>query len=237
MKNERGITLIALIITIIVMLILVAVTVTVALEGGLFDNAKEAVEKTEPQAIYEIIVSAMELDANGDIDIASTTTGAIATLSKEYDDANNQVREYPGFTGVIEVPGKYDTYYYEITKTYIRQIDKPTAPTIVWPELTPEQETEIKAAEDGYDYNVFEEGESSDGVVYDEGIVEYYTIVATDDVMIYTIKNDTENVKGWIVNIQYSDGDEDWAAYMRFHGGNVATMVRRISGLWNIKSC
>ncbi len=42
MKKQNGITLIALIITIIVMLILVGVTVNVALNGGLFDAAKQA---------------------------------------------------------------------------------------------------------------------------------------------------------------------------------------------------
>ena len=46
MKNKRnkGITLIALIITIIVMLILVGVTINVAMSGGLFTTAKEAKE-------------------------------------------------------------------------------------------------------------------------------------------------------------------------------------------------
>ena len=41
MKKQKGITLIALIITIIVMLILVGVTVTTAINGGLFKKAKE----------------------------------------------------------------------------------------------------------------------------------------------------------------------------------------------------
>ena len=41
MKNQKGITLIALIITIIVMLILVAVTISVVLNGGLFEKAED----------------------------------------------------------------------------------------------------------------------------------------------------------------------------------------------------
>ena len=44
MKNQNGITLIALIITIIVMLILVAVTVTTAVQSGLFNKAGEATQ-------------------------------------------------------------------------------------------------------------------------------------------------------------------------------------------------
>ena len=43
MKKEKGITLIALIITIIVMLILVAVTLTIALgDNGIIAKAREA---------------------------------------------------------------------------------------------------------------------------------------------------------------------------------------------------
>lgn len=46
MKSQKGITLIALVITIIVMLILVAVTITIAVNGGLFDYAKKAAVET-----------------------------------------------------------------------------------------------------------------------------------------------------------------------------------------------
>ena len=46
MKGQKGITLVALVITIIVMLILVGVSVTVALNGGLFNNAQNAVDQT-----------------------------------------------------------------------------------------------------------------------------------------------------------------------------------------------
>ena len=54
MKNEKGITLIALIITIIVMIILVAVTIAFATEGGIFKRAKEAVERTQTQVDNEV---------------------------------------------------------------------------------------------------------------------------------------------------------------------------------------
>lgn len=46
MRTEKGITLIALVITIIVMLILVAVTITMAINGELFKNAQDAGTKT-----------------------------------------------------------------------------------------------------------------------------------------------------------------------------------------------
>lgn len=59
MKNKRnkGITLIALIITIIVILILVGVTINVAMSGGLFTTAKEAKEKTQIEKEKEEIVA------------------------------------------------------------------------------------------------------------------------------------------------------------------------------------
>ncbi len=53
MKGQKGITLVALVITIIVMLILVGVSVTVALNGGLFDTAKDATTKTNDALVAE----------------------------------------------------------------------------------------------------------------------------------------------------------------------------------------
>ena len=47
LKNKKGITLIALVITIIVMLILVAVTISMAINGGLFDYAGKATGDTK----------------------------------------------------------------------------------------------------------------------------------------------------------------------------------------------
>ena len=55
MKKEenKGLTLIALVITIIVMLILIAVTVNIALNGGLFEITKDSSNKTSWQAEKE----------------------------------------------------------------------------------------------------------------------------------------------------------------------------------------
>ena len=55
-QSKSGITLIALIITIIVMLILVGVTVTVAINGGLFKSAKEGAEGTTIARVKEQIM-------------------------------------------------------------------------------------------------------------------------------------------------------------------------------------
>lgn len=53
MKGQKGITLVALVITIIVMLILVGVSVTVAINGGLFTKAKYGAENTQKAADAE----------------------------------------------------------------------------------------------------------------------------------------------------------------------------------------
>ncbi len=65
MKEQKGITLIALVITIIVMLILVAVSVTIALKGGLFDTAKKASNETKAARDNELNLS------NGQVTIDS----------------------------------------------------------------------------------------------------------------------------------------------------------------------
>ena len=65
-KEQKGITLIALIITIILMLILVGVTVTVALNGGLFITAKQGTDQTqietEKEQLLGIVMGAIGED-------------------------------------------------------------------------------------------------------------------------------------------------------------------------------
>lgn len=66
MKSQKGITLIALVITIIVMLILVGVTITMALNGNLFNYAKDATTRTN-----EAVQGEKEL-SNGTVNIDGT---------------------------------------------------------------------------------------------------------------------------------------------------------------------
>lgn len=76
MKEQKGITLIALVITIIVMLILVAVTITMAINGGLFEKAGDAAGKTnnalsEEQGIANGTVSVNGINGGAQSDINS----------------------------------------------------------------------------------------------------------------------------------------------------------------------
>ena len=69
LNKEKGITLIALIITIIVMLILVGVTINVALNGGLFEKAETATTETkkalEKEELMQIVLA--EYDVKSDV--------------------------------------------------------------------------------------------------------------------------------------------------------------------------
>ena len=54
LKEERGITLLALIITVVIMIILASVTISITLgEGGIINQAKEAAENTKDSAQRE----------------------------------------------------------------------------------------------------------------------------------------------------------------------------------------
>ena len=59
MKGQKGITLVALVITIIVMLILAGVTISIILNGGLFQQATEASDQTSNATVDDAITSAL----------------------------------------------------------------------------------------------------------------------------------------------------------------------------------
>ncbi len=66
MKDQKGITLVALVITIIVMLILVGVTITIAFNNGLFGKAREARDNTA------LAVNAEQSLADGNVSVNGT---------------------------------------------------------------------------------------------------------------------------------------------------------------------
>ena len=78
MKSQKGITLIALVITIIVMLILVAVTVTMAIQGGLFEKAGEATQKTN-----EAIEAENQL-GSGLVNVQGTSEKDLSNIANYY---------------------------------------------------------------------------------------------------------------------------------------------------------
>lgn len=91
-SDFKGITLIALIITIIVMLLLVGVTVTVAINGGLFTTAKKSSYQTEVRIIQEQLetVKAKIVAENkgmvpSDFEITMSNLGLSSKLEEKYE--------------------------------------------------------------------------------------------------------------------------------------------------------
>ena len=93
-KNQKGITLVALVITIIVMLILVAVSVTVAINGGLFTKAKEAGNEWEDKSTQEAAGNIVKVNVNG----TETTMNIDSTINTLKDRPKTQTpdSENPG---------------------------------------------------------------------------------------------------------------------------------------------
>jgi len=121
-QKQKGITLIALIITIIVMLILVGVTINVALNGGLFTKAEEATRATEKDAIYEQIVNNMEITDNGKIAVKETFDKVLSDFGADKITNINPATVDANTTEVtFNVTGKTGTYSYKISTTKIEK--------------------------------------------------------------------------------------------------------------------
>lgn len=135
MKNtrENGITLIALIITIIVMLILVGVTVRVALNGGLFDTAKEAATKTQYEADYETLQAGIIGALNKDLIIPDADT-----LQKNLPNEWNATKE-----GTIYVVTSSNKNEFKVNE-YGEIINEAETPTQEWWELRPGEAEEFE---------------------------------------------------------------------------------------------
>ena len=111
-KTQKGITLIALVITIIVMLILVGVTISMAINGGLFGYAKKAAKDTESQKQAEqelasgaVIVDGVKYDSMQDY-MDGIPTGAPKPIDKVGKDENgilkgNAIYTSDGKTAII----------------------------------------------------------------------------------------------------------------------------------------
>lgn len=121
-KCSKGITLIALIITIIVMMILVGVTVNIAIQGGLFRQAKDAVTKTEKQAILEQIIENTRWNNDGRVNVNQTLAKVVQQFGKDKVTPNTSEEGITEIT--IAVKGKKGTYNYKITTTEVNILEE-----------------------------------------------------------------------------------------------------------------
>ena len=168
LKGNKGITLIALIITIIVMMILVAVSVTVALNGGLFNTAKKAATETELKAEEEMLLSAVvgAIGADGKIEREKLNLpDGFTTTPEGIIESPNGNRFIVSENGEIAVVGY---------KTQITGLG--TGVTLVpYAELTGELKT---AADEGKIVAVLKE--TKDGIKYQAVIPAGFEVSTTD---------------------------------------------------------
>ena len=122
-NNSKGITLIALIITIIVMLILVAVTINVALNGGLFEQAKNAADRTQKEAEKEELMTVAfgTLDNKGNLNITETDMERALSQGWNVDDENT-ITDAKGETWYPCESPKGNTYYLNTKTGKIRDV-------------------------------------------------------------------------------------------------------------------
>ena len=94
-EGERGITLLALIITVVIMIILAAVTINITLNNGLINQAKQAGEDTMQAAKDE---QQMLEDAASYINGILADTNKAKSLAQAFKDGEIQVGDYVDYT-------------------------------------------------------------------------------------------------------------------------------------------
>lgn len=118
-KNQKGITLIALVITIIILLILAGVTLSIVFNGGIIDKSQTAVDNYDESAVKEKItlhlIEYKFIQASGD---KTKTLTSFFTEKKNQNEITAILEDIDEYI-VIEVDGYYmsiDKQTLEITK-------------------------------------------------------------------------------------------------------------------------
>ncbi len=126
MRNEKGITLIALVVTIVVLLILAGITITYALsDNGIFNSAKKAEEATVKATLVDAVGNAQAeclIRSYDTSDPVPTTADELVKLVKYYiPEAWSLTSTDLAFTdkalaGTITVTKGTDTYTVTVAK-------------------------------------------------------------------------------------------------------------------------
>lgn len=162
LKREKGITLIALAITIIILLILAGITITaITGENGILNSSIEAKVKTEIENEKEIINRATA-EA-----IAEDTRGNIKeeNLQKELDNETEK-----GKTEVTDIGDEFEVVFIESNRYY--SVDK---------DGNISEENELKKDEHPADITIGENGEKLDG-----SEEKPYEISSIEDLVIFS---------------------------------------------------
>lgn len=105
LKENKGITLVALVITIIVMLILVAVTVTVSLNSGLFETTKKARQLTLLARDQEQISPLITLAKHTDYKATANDLEGFEPVENGYYRGESGLEVYIDENGMIQIVG------------------------------------------------------------------------------------------------------------------------------------
>ena len=139
LKNKKGITLIALVITIIVMLILVAVSINISLNGGLFVYAGNASKETtigeEKEKIQRAYATAMMRTLNGEItpQIMQEEMDAIEGLDTN---GETKIEVYDNGDDTMTIAFKKTTHYYIVDGGETEKSEEKPIPTISAKKIT-----------------------------------------------------------------------------------------------------
>lgn len=110
MKNEKAITLIALVITIIILLILAGITISQLAENGLFNKAEQAQEKNEIAEIYERlqnIVYEIQIEKEGEATLEDIVDKLEEDAEYEYTISLTKVAT---ISGEVDITGASEIY-------------------------------------------------------------------------------------------------------------------------------
>ena len=186
--QNKGITLIALIITIIVMLILVGVTINVAINGGLFEKAETATKQTQIEAEKEELLSAVV-----------AAIGTDAKIDFNYLD-DNLPNKWEGKSGTYISPDK-NTYTVdkngkieerneskkEGNENIIQILNKWVAQEITLEEATQQLKQEL-SIEDEENVGFYDLGEGIEESTEDESYLYIY-VKKVDEVYVANVTN------------------------------------------------
>jgi len=111
--------LVALIITIIVMLILVGVTINLAVNGGIFDKAREGVQRTKEEVINDELTASLYVDNKGYVDVYTTYITAKDLFASE-----NKTIEVTDPTDQTQITEGMDKITIKVENAYIFTIAK-----------------------------------------------------------------------------------------------------------------
>ena len=191
MKTQKGITLIALIITIIVMLILVGVSVSVALNTGLFKTAQGAAKNTEGARVNETKLSNGTVNIGGEEVDISNIENINAALEKQ------KLKEQ-GYTHKVTFTYGEDSFECNINEdTTFNQLAS--------------QSNNISIDEDGYvkifgkyaaynEFRAFSYDDDGDEIEesYTDSVYDSYRLLGTNKVYDYIfVGNTAENSEAW----------------------------------------